>query len=630
MNFRSGREKLCRNALDWIQTNLQEFDPTKNKANLRLRIKAFSELLLICYLHKRRFKTLPPPFNEFVSFGLDVLERMKYSDGIHRRPELILPYSMTYKSLDGCGARVETLRDDIQSMLDIGLPIASEDNPYRIMELRYALEDGGFKHLPPTIRSLYRNTSFHRSLNDTPPILSLRLDQVYGLTHLVFYLTGFGFSRRSIPELTSLRWLVSAQLGLQTLERNWDAVAELLMCCGFLRHFPSPFYRSAWFSLFRAQKTDGSLTDNLFDAKKYESMAIPEKRRYYFEQHYHTTLVAAAAALLAEEGNIERRDPFLHTTPKLQRLPDCTPEVKRAHAWLLKRYLDHPWDLEMSSLLYVLVGDWIYCSSLSLDGPCPEQARLYRRIRDNVVRSIRDSPGALEACDPALVFLGEGILRRFDLRVAQFELLAHTSVDALKADSQLDALEARLFPVRYLLDSLDLVLDRRGPLRTSKVAAATLIDYELGVTDENLLTLVNYVSSITLFGSLPFRAEESRLVDEILAQLTAFTYHHLLHYRLDQALMLVRAMNYAGMSTSKPFEEAIKYILAQQRNDGSFGYYSEEVELIGKSKPGFDSLQRLIIPTTVSAMWTVSEATVRGFSLFPSIRAGEVALKRRE
>ena len=201
-----------------------------------------------------------------------------------------------------------------------------------------------------------------------------------------------------------------------------------------------------------------------------------------------------------------------------------------------------------------------------------------------MVRSIHDSPAAVEACDPALVFLGEGILRKFNLGVADFELLASRSADALKSDPRLDSRESHFFPVRYLLESLDFKLDGSGQLKNSK-EGPEVFDYERGVSEESLLTLVNYVSMITSFGSLRFRAEESRFADETRANLAALTYYHLLHYKLDEGLMVVRAMNYAGMNSSKPFEEAIKYILAQQREDGSFGFYAEEVELIGKSDP---------------------------------------------
>ena len=248
-----------------------------------------------------------PPIDGFIAHGVEVLRRMSNVDGMHRKPELVLPYSIIYKSLHECGLGMEIPKEVIQSMLDIGLPMATEDNPYRKMELRYALEGGGFNHLPPPIQTLFRNTSLNTSLRETPPVLSFRLENIYGLTHVVFYLKDFGFSTRSnIPNIASLRWLVSAMLGVQTLERNWDTVAELLMCCSFLNHFPSPLYQRAWSSLLKAQKGDGSLTDNFFDVKKFDSMRVSEKCVYYFEQQYHTTLVCATEPFLTDEGIIRK------------------------------------------------------------------------------------------------------------------------------------------------------------------------------------------------------------------------------------------------------------------------------------------------------------------------------------
>src|SRR5208282_3342142 len=66
--------------------------------------------------------------------------------------------------------------------------------------------------------------------------------------------------------------------------------------------------------------------------------------------------------------------------------------------------------------------------------------------------------------------------------------------------------------------------------------------------------------------------------------------------------------------------EAVDFILTQQRKDGSFGFYRDEIELIRKSEQGFDPLDKIILPITVSAMWTLAEATRDGFSLFNSVR----------
>jgi hypothetical protein len=618
MNFNLEKDDFCKKALFWIQSKLQEFDPSNTPVNNQIRLKALSELLFICYLYKRRFKTLSNPLDNFLLFGRDiVVQKLKYSDRIHRKQELVLPYSIIYKSLSECGTRLQNLKDVIQSMLDLGLPMASDDNPYRKMELRYSLEGQGFRNLPPTIWSLYRGTSFYKALQNSPPILSLGLDQVYGLTHLVFYLTNFGFSRRKIPHSTTLCWLVSVQLGLQALEKNWDAVAELLMCCKFLRYFPSSLYKSAWRSLIEAQKPDGSLTDNLFDARRFERMSGPEKDRYYFEQHYHTTTVCAAAAFLTDAADIERSDPlYVATSPSLNRRVNYTNRLTHAHNWLCKTYEDLSAELELSSLLQILIGEWM--SSLSLDRRHhPERLqRISWQIRDDITRALRDCPTAVDVCDPALIFIGQGILRRFDAGVSEFENLANESAKALKGNVSVIKQEPRLFPVLHLLESLDFKFGRTEMLDESIIIA----DYKRGVLEEKLLRLVNYISKVTSFGSIGFKTE-SGFADAIKADLIALSYHRLSHYNLDEALMLIRAMNYAGMDCSKPFKEAISYVLAQQREDGSFGFYADEIELIKESDSKFDPLQKIILPTTVAAIWTLSEAMKKDVSLFGSIRS---------
>jgi hypothetical protein len=621
LSFKSEREDFARKALLWIQTNLQQFDPTKGQVNRQLRLKALSELLFMCSLYKKRFNSLPAPYDEFVSFGQEIVLKMRYRDRIHRNPELVFPYSIIYKSLRECGLPIRDLKEVIQSMLNLGLPMAAEDNPYREMELRYALEGENYKSLPPDLLSLFQNTCFHRPLQDCPPVLSVKLDQVYGLTHIVFYLTDFGLSTRKVPMSASLRWLVSAQLGLQTLEKNWDAVAELLMCCSSLRYFPASIYQAAWRSLLKAQKKNGSLTDNFFDDKKFERMPAPERERYYFEQHYHTTTVSIAAAFLTEEECIERNDPLLITTmatrttkkSSQQRHRDYADSLRRVHDWLLKTYADRSDTLGLPSLLYILMGEWIWF--LSLDRHHRERLRFScQQIQGDIARAIRDSPAAVDTCDPVLVLLAEGILLKFDLGIHEFHSLASRSADALRSDLSALDVDPRLFPASYLLESLGFEL---GGTKTSEKSVMT--NRKRFLPEEDVLGLVDHISRVTSFGSIKFRAEGSGISNGIRANLVELTYHRLFHYNLEEALMLIRAMNHAGLTHCKPFEEAVMYVLAQQRDDGSFGFYADEIQRMRDSDSSFDSLQKVVLPTTVSAMWMISEAMQNGFSLFTSI-----------
>jgi hypothetical protein len=607
--FQARREHFCQKALAWVKANLAEFDPGVHRVNQNLRLKALSELLFTCSLYRRRFGRLPSPLDGFVAHGVEATRRTDYVDSIHRKPELVLPYSMIYKSLRDCGTELGDLKDAIQSMLDIGLPMATEDNPYRKMELRYALEGGGFRRLPPPVRTLFGATSLHTSLRDAPPVLSFKLDHVYGLTHAVFYLTDFGLSARGrIPDASSLRWLVTAMLGLQTLERNWDAVAELLLCCDSLGYFPSAVYRQAWGSLLEAQKGDGSLTDNFFDAKRFESMGDPERSRYYFEQHYHTTIVCAAAAFLADAGSPKTGETILAGSTRGQRR-DCAGQVGRARDWMLRTYEELQGALDLPSLLYLIVGHWGAAAAL---GSRRKGSRaFYARVHRDLLRTIRGSPTSVDGCDPALALLGEGILRKAGLGVPAFERLAKDSAAALEGYDPSADKGLRLFPVAHLLGSLGFEVRMW----------ADGVEVDDGIkAPESFQSLANYVSQATSFGSREFRPRNARLAEKVRADLTTLAFHHFHHYRLEEGFLLVRAMNHAGMNGWKPFKEAIDFALAQQKEDGSFGFYAEEARLIRKSDPGFDPLVRTTLPVTVSAIWTAAEATVEGFSLFNSIR----------
>jgi hypothetical protein len=614
--FQVSKETFCAGTLNWVKSNIGEFDPTAHKGNGNLRLKALSELLFLCSLYKRKFKVLRPPFDEFVTYGVEVVRRVNYADGMHRNPELILPYSIIYKSLRECGVTLEGQKGVIQSMLGIGLPMATEDNPYRKMELRYALEDGGFRGLPPSIRTLFRGTSLCTTLRDTPPVLSFRLEQIYGLTHVVFYLTDFGLSTKTwVPKVESLRWLVSAMLGIQTLERNWDAVAELLMCCNFLDYFPSPLYRHAWTGLFKAQKSNGSLTDNFFDEKKFESMGAPERDRYYFDQHYHTTIVSAAAAFLTDDRNVNRKEDQFYAMHGYT-LPDCATAVARARDWVFRTYADRSGRLSLPSLLHVLMGEWVAALRVG-DRRRERRPAFYARIHDEIEGLIRISPNAVDDCDPALVLLGEGILRMSGLGIPEFELLASSSSEALRSNRSSVGLGVSLFPVTHLLESLGFEPNPR-PARDREWEVA--VDYESEASEALVRTLANYVSRKTSFGSRELQTRDPRLMNRIRGDLAMLTFYHLHHYKLEEGLVLVRAMNHAGMDASKSLKESIDFVLAQQKDDGSFGFYADEIALIRRSDPEFDDLERITLPTTVSAMWTISEAARGGLSLFNSIR----------
>jgi len=234
--------------------------------------------------------------------------------------------------------------------------------------------------------------------------------------------------------------------------------------------------------------------------------------------------------------------------------------MRLARRWLLKTYRDRSDELGLASLLQILVGEWISSLYVSNRRHGPSHPFLLQ-IKDDIAGSIRESPQAVDECDTALVLIGEAILRTFDLTVPEFEGLASKSAQILKSNQSVMNREPNLFPVSYLLESLGFELEMKGAPKGDATAENRY--YEL--SEGNFMSLVNYVSKVTGFGAARFQAGGLRLADETRANLVTLTYHSLLQYKLDEGGMLTRAMNHAGLHSSKPFQEAMSYILAQQR-----------------------------------------------------------------
>src|SRR5205823_9188265 len=100
---------------------------------------------------------------------------------------------------------------------------------HRRMELRYALDLGGFPHRLPSYTQLCRGTLLG---NDEFDVTQLVDTDAYVLTHLLFYLADMG--RRPLaflprPVVARARRLVRLLLSVYLRRRNWDIVGELLV-----------------------------------------------------------------------------------------------------------------------------------------------------------------------------------------------------------------------------------------------------------------------------------------------------------------------------------------------------------------------------------------------------------------
>ena len=194
---------------------------------------------------------------------------------------------------------------------------------------------------------------------------------MYSITHIIFYLSDFGFKEIDIPEshIQRLYWIVSSLLGLYACEGIWDVLAELLICCDCLNFYPPMIYDAAWHSLYGAQLQDGSTPGPFFSSEKSNKMIGRAKRKYIFEENYHTTIVSIIAYLLNKRRVINRRRHSKSFSPRYQ-LPIIESKIalERSHRWLLGTHKSlYDEGRSIKNYLYVLLGDWIYTRSQTRD-----------------------------------------------------------------------------------------------------------------------------------------------------------------------------------------------------------------------------------------------------------------------
>jgi hypothetical protein len=302
---------LVDRAFDWIMSNLEFFDPFNNVTNhdkFLLANKPLLELSVLCMLYYQREGSNPDPrAQKFVSFIHDIWKKPNYSERVVRNPNVFRIFPMVYIALQHCGSLDHSYDEIIQRILDQGYATAVEQIPFRGMDLRHMLDKGGFKHNVPSFNQLYQMSL----LAKTPSVIYLTNEDVYCITHTLFYLGDFGLRPIDvIPEeqLPTIHWMIDTLLGIYLCMKDWDLVAELLLCCQCLRWYSSIIFSIAFNALLDAQLLDGSVPGPMFSKDEMQNLDESERKIYCFNQNYHTTLVSALTCFLSDQWiiNLDR------------------------------------------------------------------------------------------------------------------------------------------------------------------------------------------------------------------------------------------------------------------------------------------------------------------------------------
>jgi len=275
----STKAEACRTrGWQWILDNLSSFVPAdldrpetlKPIAELSLTYMASAD----CTTSGRR---LPP--RQVIDFLLAFFSDITLAHYARKSPALFYPYLMAYLPLRSMGYRLAHLDEALERVRHSGYPDALELLPYRALALAYIEERASLRRPRNSLLQHASATALWRCGN---PVY-LTIDDVYSVTHTIFYLTDFALRRAPIPVTLRRRQIAIFETLLVDFCRrsNWDVVGELLIGLVAFRATSSAAFFAGAGGLLDVWRDDGALP----------ALRTPKARGLRFRQHYHTTLV---------------------------------------------------------------------------------------------------------------------------------------------------------------------------------------------------------------------------------------------------------------------------------------------------------------------------------------------------
>ncbi|WP_329275802.1 DUF6895 family protein [Streptomyces sp. NBC_00691] len=306
-------EQLSAGALDWLDGNLDHFDPfsagttgepdrSTAPSPARGKAKAALELGLLCDRAARPDAAAPDPLS-----GASALVRKLWQDPDFPRlfddsPAYASTYRLVYAALAPDGIDDTLCREALARLAPDFLSPGGK-SPYLRIEIRYYADRAGVRHAIEPYAALVPRSPLVALRAAGPPTATARdraepltVPQAYALTHTAFYLGDFGRTgpRISGSDLDHARDLTRRTLLHCVAHDLWDLAAELVLTQFVLGEDPlrTPSGAAALACLARAQRPDGAIP-----GRSAELRAAPRATGVeFFRKAYHTTLVTALMA----------------------------------------------------------------------------------------------------------------------------------------------------------------------------------------------------------------------------------------------------------------------------------------------------------------------------------------------
>lgn len=281
-------------ALDWIESSFRFFDPLTHVSPKRtvFAMKGAAEVAMLCSLALRQARR--PRYAALAERIFGIFRNEAVQEHLIRNPASV-PSLGLYASLRLCGFEDLRYRARIEALLHSGYLEATERSPSSELDYVHSLHHAGFP--VPEVANVYRRTL----TGHHPPLDPLTNEDVYTITHTIFFTTDFGRIDPPFFSGDDRRWfrLALPRLTAFYLRRaDWDLSAELLITLGATGTTDVPEFVRGWELLLKVQNEDGSY-DGPVDKLKDVGAPAVEPEWAVFRDNYHTTLAVLLAIVTA-------------------------------------------------------------------------------------------------------------------------------------------------------------------------------------------------------------------------------------------------------------------------------------------------------------------------------------------
>lgn len=600
------RKKVLDNTFGWIIKNLKYFDITFEYDTIERQLKKLGELMIMVCNYKRKTGNADnAKINYILAFVIKKLNHYKIIDGLMRRPHLWILYAGLYSTILDCGHNLEFFKVSLDKLANQNYLFAKELIPVKQIELSYIFNKIYSRESLSSLYSLYSSSILFKN----PSKLFLDKSDVYAMTHIIFYLTDFGFKTIEIPknDLYNMRGAIQNWIEICLHDKDWDLLAELLICCNCILWFPQPLYSISWKYLLAAQTEDGFIPGPYFDKDKLLSLELNKKEKYLFELNYHTTLLISMACTLINENSNFVTDYMVEINNQLP-YDALSISCKNSYDWIQSLSIDYNID-DVSYLLYLLLSEWIYQEGMS----SKRSDSIINKGKSIAERIDRLNLPLMEIkCDAALMLLSLGIFRKLKIKCNHLEAYGEVvNITLSKYNPKSDAELIDLFPSLFL----------NYKLNSIEMSNYNNLQFEVEKAYDNknyIKNLSSFIAAITNYGKRKIKCD-SPTEQNILLSVQSSMNYSLFIYDLDFAFMMMRSMLYLGKYKSKAFAEAIDYIICQQRIDGRMGFFEWDLSHLSEALKYKNEIPLIYLPSTISHMWTMTEIINPKFRLLHTI-----------